>query len=186
MSTTKKILLTTSLLLMVLSPVTVFPQNTEQNKDQVKEESVSRPQSLEQNQIHGSRFIDVNGDGYRDNAPDLDGDGIPNGRDKDYVKNRGGNGQKGFLDLNSDGINDRLEDSDGNGIADGKESRYSNRYGENGQMYKNGEGSRRGNMWGPNDGTGNKGIGPQNGTGYGPGGGSGSCNGNGPKRGGRK
>ncbi len=29
-------------------------------------------------------FIDKNGDGYNDNAPDHDNDGIPNGLDKDY------------------------------------------------------------------------------------------------------
>ena len=34
----------------------------------------------------GSNFVDLNGDGFNDNAPDLDGDGIPNGLDEDYVK----------------------------------------------------------------------------------------------------
>lgn len=34
--------------------------------------------------VHGYFFVDKNGDGYNDNAPDHDGDGIPNGLDKDY------------------------------------------------------------------------------------------------------
>lgn len=35
----------------------------------------------------GKNFIDLNGDGINDNAPDADGDGIPNGLDPDWVKN---------------------------------------------------------------------------------------------------
>jgi hypothetical protein len=34
----------------------------------------------------GSHFIDLNGDGFNDNAPDHDGDGIPNGLDPDWIK----------------------------------------------------------------------------------------------------
>ena len=50
----------------------------------------------------GSNFIDLNGDGFNDNAPDHDGDGIPNGLDEDYVKNaQDGTGyQKGKLGEN--------------------------------------------------------------------------------------
>ncbi len=33
-----------------------------------------------------SNFVDLDGDGFNDNAPDQDGDGIPNGLDPDYVK----------------------------------------------------------------------------------------------------
>ena len=41
----------------------------------------------------GKNFVDLNGDGFNDNAPDHDGDGIPNGLDEDYVKNpQDGNG----------------------------------------------------------------------------------------------
>jgi len=32
-------------------------------------------------------FVDMNGDGFNDNAPDHDGDGIPNGQDPDWIKN---------------------------------------------------------------------------------------------------
>ena len=51
---------------------------------------------------NGSNFVDLNGDGFNDNAPDFDGDGIPNGLDADYVKNaQDGTGyQKGKLGEN--------------------------------------------------------------------------------------
>jgi hypothetical protein len=32
-------------------------------------------------------FVDMNGDGFNDNAPDHDGDGIPNGQDPDWIMN---------------------------------------------------------------------------------------------------
>ncbi|HOP05693.1 MAG TPA: hypothetical protein PLF13_00235 [candidate division Zixibacteria bacterium] len=35
----------------------------------------------------GGNFIDLDGDGFNDNAPDADGDGIPNGLDEDWIKN---------------------------------------------------------------------------------------------------
>lgn len=35
----------------------------------------------------GSHYVDLNGDGFNDNAPDADGDGIPNGLDPDWIKN---------------------------------------------------------------------------------------------------
>ena len=50
----------------------------------------------------GTNFIDLDGDGFNDNAPDHDGDGIPNGLDPDYIKNaqdgtgyQNGNGKNG-------------------------------------------------------------------------------------------
>jgi hypothetical protein len=42
---------------------------------------------------HGCRFIDLDGDGYNDNAPDHDGDGIPNGLDPDWQRRQGGRGK---------------------------------------------------------------------------------------------
>ena len=47
----------------------------------------------------GTNFVDLDGDGFNDNAPDHDGDGIPNGLDPDYIKNaQDGTGlQKGKL-----------------------------------------------------------------------------------------
>ena len=40
----------------------------------------------------GNNFVDTNGDGFNDNAPDHDGDGIPNGLDEDYIKPEDGTG----------------------------------------------------------------------------------------------
>ncbi len=61
------------------------------------------------NQNHGSGFVDADGDGYNDNAPDHDGDSIPNGLDPDWQKLNKGK-QEGkkerFIDLDGDGIND--------------------------------------------------------------------------------
>jgi len=51
---------------------------------------------------NGTNFIDLNGDGFNDNAPDHDGDGIPNGLDPDYIKHaQDGTGyQKGKIGEN--------------------------------------------------------------------------------------
>jgi hypothetical protein len=53
---------------------------------------------------HGRRFIDLDGDGYNDNAPDHDGDGIPNGLDPDWQRRKGGRGKgRRFQYLNLEG-----------------------------------------------------------------------------------
>lgn len=44
------------------------------------------PAAYAQNEDGQKGFVDLNGDGFNDNAPDADGDGIPNGLDEDYVK----------------------------------------------------------------------------------------------------
>jgi len=127
-------------------------QIKEQKKDMKK---TQQPETAGSQIQHGYRFVDENGDGYNDNAPDHDGDGIPNGLDPDYngPKNRLGKGSKGFVDLNGDGINDNI------------------------QANQKGKGHKGG--YGPGDGTGNKGIGPKDGTGNGPK--TGGCDGTGPK-----
>lgn len=74
---------------------------------------------------HGKNFVDLNNDGYNDNAPDADGDGIPNGQDKDYVKPGAGQGKgAGFVDENGDGLNDNAPDADGDGIPNGQDPDY--------------------------------------------------------------
>jgi hypothetical protein len=56
-------------------------------------------------------FIDEDGDGYNDNAPDHDGDGIPNGLDPDWQKfQEQKRKQKRFVDLDGDGINDNVQE----------------------------------------------------------------------------
>jgi hypothetical protein len=62
---------------------------------------------------HGVHFIDEDGDGYNDNAPDHDGDGTPNGLDPDWQKDKESKGKRNrwrFVDLDGDGINDNLQE----------------------------------------------------------------------------
>ena len=54
-----------------------------------------------------NKFVDNNGDGYNDNAPDHDGDGIPNGLDSDFIKFKKRQNME-YVDANGDGINDNL------------------------------------------------------------------------------
>ena len=42
---------------------------------------------------HGPNFVDLDGDGFNDNAPDFDQDGIPNGMDSDWSRQRDGKGR---------------------------------------------------------------------------------------------
>jgi len=60
-------------------------------------------------------FIDENGDGFNDLAPDADGDGIPNAYDEDFVRPQDGTGA-GF------GGNDGRGNgpSDGTGAGNGR------------------------------------------------------------------
>jgi hypothetical protein len=81
---------------------------------------------------HGPRFVDLNGDGFNDNAPDFDGDGIPNGLDSDYVRPHDGSSSRHawaqkrafmfrtrgvaglrFIDENGDGICDNAGNANG-------------------------------------------------------------------------
>jgi hypothetical protein len=137
---------------------------------------------------HGYKFIDANGDGYNDNAPDIDGDGIPNGRDEDYTGAKNRKNGKGFIDLNGDGINDNALDADGDGIPNGQDPDFVRPQDGSGQKKMNGKHSNfGGNKYGPGNGNGNNGVGPKDGTGYGSGNGTGTCDGTGSKgRGGRK
>jgi hypothetical protein len=67
---------------------------------------------------HTKTFVDKNGDGYNDNAPDHDGDGIPNCVDPDY---KGPKVQKKkFVDLDGDGINDNARKGTSNHNGKGK------------------------------------------------------------------
>ncbi|MDA3859755.1 MAG: hypothetical protein PF445_00875 [Melioribacteraceae bacterium] len=56
-------------------------------------------------------FIDADGDGYNDNAPDHDKDGIPNGLDSDYIKlgKRKNSKSIEYVDSDGDGINDNIQ-----------------------------------------------------------------------------
>ena len=110
------------------------------------------------------QFIDEDGDGFNDLAPDHDGDGIPNGLDPDYVRPEDGTGnqhQNAYAHAYQHGF---LVDVFGRGFA----------------MIAL-EGPEGGHMFGLRDGTGT-GFGPADGTGFGPGAGSnpGDGVGNGP------
>lgn len=69
---------------------------------------------------HGQHFIDKDGDGYNDNAPDHDGDGIPNGLDPDWQNmNKENRSRQRFVDLDGDGINDNLDSKDATQMEEG-------------------------------------------------------------------
>lgn len=44
--------------------------------------------------MFGIGFVDLNGDGINDNAPDADANGIPNGQDANYVRPQDGSGSR--------------------------------------------------------------------------------------------
>jgi hypothetical protein len=70
---------------------------------------------------HGRHFIDLDGDGYNDNAPDHDGDGIPNGLDPDWQRRKGGRGRgRRFQYINFEGTmaEDTVRTLSGQAFAD--------------------------------------------------------------------
>jgi hypothetical protein len=97
-------------------------------------------------------FIDENGDGFNDLAPDADGDGIPNGLDPDYAPPL-------------DGTGNQFGPGEGNGGCDGEGFMQ-----RDGFKWKHAIGT---SGYGPGDGTGNDREGPGDGTGFGPG--DGTC-----------
>jgi len=97
--------------------------------------------------VHGPGFVDTDGDGYNDRAPDHDGDGIPNGQDQDWIKGQkngkgpgwGNKGQKGDCDGTGKQIRQRQKagkgkmaqgnqgqgsDHDGDGIPNGQDKDF--------------------------------------------------------------
>lgn len=98
------------------------------------------------------QFVDEDGDGFNDLAPDHDGDGIPNGLDPDYVRPEDGTGhQYKYSYAFQHGL---MVDVFGRGF---------------GMIAL--EGPEGGHMFGLRDGTGT-GFGPADGTGFGPGSGT--------------
>ena len=68
--------------------------------------------SVKKDTLHHNRrisFIDKNGDGFNDLAPDHDGDGIPNGLDKDWRKMQGN--KRGYRHRHRHGWRIELPDS---------------------------------------------------------------------------
>ena len=73
------------------------------------------------------RFVDADGNGINDNAPDADGDGVINHLDDDYAPqgNARGQGARGqYIDEDGDGLNDLAPDGDGDGIPNGQDADY--------------------------------------------------------------
>ena len=162
-------------LMAFLFTSSVYAQDSSmvQKRNQYKKEMRQGKANMMKGQkgVHG--FIDENGDGFNDNAPDHDGDGIPNGRDEDYTgpKMRNGHASKGFVDADGDGINDNAMDDDGDGIPNGQDPDFVRPQDGSGRMNKNGHGK----------GKGMRGAGNGSGMGSGIGSGSGDCDGTGPK-----
>ncbi|HID40019.1 MAG TPA: hypothetical protein EYP36_10965 [Calditrichaeota bacterium] len=163
--------------LVVFLGGSLLAQDSLQVKNQYRYKKADKNAVQGQSQMkHGIGFVDENGDGYNDNAPDHDGDGIPNGMDEDYngAKARKGNHARGFVDADGDGINDNAMDADGDGIPNGQDpdfvrpqdgSGQMNKYGRGKGMKGNGNGSQRGSGMGSGDcdGTGPKGKGQRGG-----------------------
>ncbi len=129
----KKIIFTIMFLLLASA---IFAQDTIRIKQHSKDKS----------QQHRMHFVDENGDGYNDNAPDHDGDGIPNGLDPDWHKLHKGKGKgKGqkhkFVDLDGDGINDYIQTTNPKKGKQQKMLKDQNRQG--GSMDKQSKGGER-------------------------------------------
>lgn len=69
----------------------------------------------------GRHFIDKNGDGYNDNAPDADGDGIPNCLDPDFKKSMMQKGKKGCQSAGCTAIKEPVKSSGNNRSTKNKE-----------------------------------------------------------------
>ena len=94
---------------LTLNSITVFAQDT------TKTTVAAQTQT----------FVDEDGDGYNDLAPDHDGDGIPNGLDPDWRKmKRKRAHQSQFVDSNGDGINDNLQGEQVKGNQEMQHSTY--------------------------------------------------------------
>ena len=93
--------------ILILSLLCVTAFGSVQAQDSVK--TAKKMQKKNQKKL---KFVDKNGDGYNDNAPDHDNDGIPNELDPDWhrlMKEKNKLRKPKFIDLNGDGINDNLQ-----------------------------------------------------------------------------
>jgi len=120
-----------------------------------------------------AEFIDENGDGFNDLAPDADGDGIPNGLDSDYERPQDGSGN-GF----GRQVDGPYAETKGLRSAANWDFAHYFFFGPFGPYVL----EAPGNQHGPADGNGFGGDGPADGSGFGPGSGSGTgdCDGTGP------
>ena len=96
-----------------ISGLLIWPASAQDSTPGDDKQDKSEQTQTRQNQ----QFVDENGDGFNDDAPDHDGDGIPNGLDPDWKKLKA----EEFIDLDGDGINDNISNTEG--------SQNQNRYG---------------------------------------------------------
>jgi len=80
-----------TLILLMLGTEHIFAQSNPEDGSQGEGKPNQARVKLEKKQ---QGFIDVDGDGYNDYAPDQDNDGIPNGQDEDYIKQNDGSGRQ--------------------------------------------------------------------------------------------
>ena len=93
--------------ILILSLLCVTAFGTLQAQDSLK-----TAKKLQKKSHKKLKFVDKNGDGYNDNAPDHDNDGIPNELDPDWhklMREKNKLSKPRFIDLNGDGINDNLQ-----------------------------------------------------------------------------
>jgi len=107
-----------TLILSLIFASFAIGQNTTKNNSKNEKSSsvkvqVQKPTIDPSQMQHGYWFVDKDGNGYNDNAPDHDADGIPNGVDPDFAK--GSRMGRGFVDSNGDGINDLQTGRSGKG-----------------------------------------------------------------------
>ncbi|RPI71434.1 MAG: hypothetical protein EHM47_10235 [Ignavibacteriales bacterium] len=100
-----------------------------QSQEQIKNQLKLQDKNQFQNKIHGNHFIDLNNDGFNDNAPDIDGDGIPNGQDPDYTRPLNGKGSKFMGDRNGYGYENKNSFANGNCNGTGNGSNGTNQIG---------------------------------------------------------
>ncbi len=101
-----------NIFLLLFLPILTVSIYSQQDTSKARKPAEEIKKQVEQKEInHGRRFVDENGDGFNDNAPDHDGDGIPNGLDPDYKKSmqKLRNSNLPYIDLDGDGINDNLQ-----------------------------------------------------------------------------
>ena len=122
------------------------------------------------------KYIDEDGDGFNDLAPDADGDGIPNGLDEDYVKPEDGSGSQHKHQYGK--LGEVSDIAQGFGYAYAYMNAYKGDGPGQGEGLSHSYGPGDGTAFGPGDGTG-VGVGPGDGTGFGPGEGTGDGEGTG-------
>lgn len=101
----KKLVLLTIALFMVVSYLSL--------QAQTKTNPVKTPAQ------HCKNFVDKNNDGYNDNAPDSDGDGIPNCIDSDYKCSKMQKGEKCQADMKKNGMKENAAKHNGKGNKKG-------------------------------------------------------------------